>query len=58
MRAGSLQFRRLLRRAPEQQEWWGGGAGQDITLAAVVTGTVAGPMTGPSFIHDSVATSA
>ncbi|MFL5721218.1 MAG: hypothetical protein ACJ778_12165 [Chloroflexota bacterium] len=33
------------------EEWWGGGAGQDITLAAVPTGTPAGPMAGPSFIQ-------
>ena len=33
------------------EEWWGGGAGQDITLAAVATGTAAGPMAGPSFIQ-------
>jgi hypothetical protein len=33
------------------EEWWGGGAGQDITLAAVPTGTAAGPMAGPSFIQ-------
>ena len=33
------------------EEWWGGGAGQDITLAAVATGTAAGPMAGQTFIQ-------
>jgi hypothetical protein len=32
------------------EEWWGGGAGRDITLAAVATGTAAGPMPGQAFI--------
>jgi len=32
------------------EEWWGGGAGRDITLAAVATGTAAGPMAGQAFI--------
>ena len=33
------------------EEWWGGGAGRDITLAAVTTGTAAGPMAGQAFIQ-------
>jgi hypothetical protein len=33
------------------EEWWGGGAGRDITLAAVATGTAAGPMAGQAFVQ-------
>ena len=33
------------------EEWWGGGAGRNVTLAAVQTGTEAGPMGAQAFVQ-------